>query len=181
MSSLSQTNLNTSIQTSPDEGPDLGELVKLWRDSACSEERLKLMTELRKKKLGFNEIEKFSLGLEYNLKSTKLKDSSKPTQKVVAAVMEMKMRDESQHLREMKRKKEKMRRLLEKTTKPKTYKYKKIIKELRTEAEIARKMSREKYRKKLNHLEMKYGKTEEEEDEPPIDMEKFSGTKCLRK
>ena len=50
------------------------------------------MTELRNRKLGFNEIEKFSLGLEFNLKSTKMKDSSKPTQKVVAAVMEIKMR-----------------------------------------------------------------------------------------
>ena len=105
----SQTKSHTSFQTSPDEGPDLGELIKLWRDSACSEERLKLMTELRKRKLGFNEIEKFSLGLEYNLKSNKLKDSSKPTQRVVDTVMEIKMRDESQHLREMNRRKEKMR------------------------------------------------------------------------
>ena len=114
-SSPSQPKPNTSIQTSIEEGPDLGELIKLWRDSASSEERLKLMTELKKKNLGFNEIEKFSLGLEYNLKSTKMKDSSKPTKKVVAAVMEIKMRDESQHLREMKRRKEKMRRILEKT------------------------------------------------------------------
>ena len=63
---------NSSSHTSPDEGPDLGELVKLWRDSACSEERLKLMTELRRRKLGFNEIEKFSLGLEYNLKDNRI-------------------------------------------------------------------------------------------------------------
>ena len=131
------------------------------------------MTELRRRKLGFNEIEKFSLGLEYNLKSDKMKDSSNPTQRVVDTVMEIKMRDESQHLREMNRRKEKMRKLLERTTKPKTYKYKKIIRELRSEAEQARKLS--KYMKKLNHLEMKYGKTEEEEEEePPKGMEKLT-------
>ena len=50
----SQKPTKFSIKTSHEEGPDLGELIKLWRDSACSEERLKMMTELRRKRLGFN-------------------------------------------------------------------------------------------------------------------------------
>ena len=44
-----------------------------------------------------NEIEMFSLGLQYNLKSEKMKDSSNlPKQKVTAAVMDIKLRDEAQ-------------------------------------------------------------------------------------
>ena len=182
--SLSQNLTNSSIYTSHEEGPDLGELRKLWRDSACSEERLKMMTELRKKNIGFNEIEMFSMGLEYNLKSEKMKDqSNKPKQKVIAAVMEIKIRDEAQHLREMKKKKEMMRKWLERTTHPKTYQYRKMIKKLRTEAETAREMSRKKYQNKLEHLERKYGETEEEleEKEPPPGMEHLVNLSVFRK
>ena len=76
-------------------GKDLSELLKLWKDIARSEVRLKLMRELRKKDLGFNEIENFRLGLRYNLKSERLREkSSKPIQKVIKSAMDLKMRDE---------------------------------------------------------------------------------------
>ena len=76
-------------------GKDLSELLKLWKDIARSEVRLKLMRELRKKDLGFNEIETFRLGLRYNLKSERLREkSSKPIQKVIKSAMDLKMRDE---------------------------------------------------------------------------------------
>ena len=65
--------INTSLNTSIIEGKELGELKKLWKDIAGSEERLKLMSELKNRKIGFNEIEMFNLGLEYDLKSEKLK------------------------------------------------------------------------------------------------------------
>ena len=55
---------NTSI-----EGKELGELKKLWRDIAASEVRLKMMSDLKQLKLGFNEIEQFSLGQQYDFKS----------------------------------------------------------------------------------------------------------------
>ena len=55
--------------TSIVEGKELGELKRLWSDTASSEERLKLMSELKKRKIGFNEVEMFSLGLKYDLKS----------------------------------------------------------------------------------------------------------------
>ena len=117
-----RTTTNRDIRTtSENEGPDLGELKKLWRDIASSETRLNLMSELRKKNLGFNEIEKFSLGLQFNLKSEKMKESgNKPTQKIIAAAMEMKLRDETQHCRELKRKREKMKRWLGATINPST-------------------------------------------------------------
>ena len=156
----------------------------MWRDSACSEERLKMMTELRRKRIGFNEIEMFSLGLQYNLKSDKMKDSSNmPNKKVTAAVMDLKLRDEAQHLKEMKRRKEMMRKWLERTTYPKKYQYKQIIKKLRSEAETAREMSRKKYQNKINHLERKYGETEQEEEEkePPPGMDHLSNLSIFRK
>ena len=183
MSIPSHKKPTSSILTSKREGLDLSELTKLWRDIASSEERLKLMTELKKRKVGFNEIEEFSLGLKYNLKSEKMRDpSNKPTQKVTAAAMEMKMRDESLHHKEMTKRKEKMRRWLAKMIHPKTHKYRMVIRDLRREAEEIRKICREKYRKKLNHLENKYTeKEEEEEEQPPPGMEKLSNLSIFRK
>ena len=72
MHSKIQTIINSSDITSI-EGKDLGELKKLWKDIAASEVRLKLMSELKRKKIGFNEIEQFSLGLQYDFKSEKWK------------------------------------------------------------------------------------------------------------
>ena len=81
----------TSSVTSIIEGKELGELKKLWRDIAGSEERLKLMSELKRRKIGFNEIEMFNLGLEYDLKSEKMKNPKnpkiKPTQNHIQFLM----------------------------------------------------------------------------------------------
>ena len=55
--------------TSQIEGSDLGELRQLWQDIAASESRMILMSALMGKKLGFREIENFSLGLKYSFKS----------------------------------------------------------------------------------------------------------------
>ena len=56
------------------EGKDLSEMERLWEDIAASGVRIKLMLDLKQKKIGFNDIENFSLGLEYNLKSDKMKE-----------------------------------------------------------------------------------------------------------
>ena len=74
--------------TSKLEGKDLGEMRKLWRDTASSEMRLAMMSGLKGKTLGFNEVENFSLGLKYSFKSERMKDlKDKPTETVVEAVM----------------------------------------------------------------------------------------------
>ena len=101
----SQNKLIFSDLTPSIGGKDLSELLKLWKDIAKSEIRLKLMVELRKKELGFNEIENFRLGLKYSLKSEKLRgENSKPIQRVIKSAMNLKMRDEIHHLNELKRK-----------------------------------------------------------------------------
>ena len=98
----SQNSNTFSDRTPKIGGKDLSELLKIWKNIARSEVRLKLMSELRKKDLGFNEIENFRLGLKYNLKSEKLKEqNSKPIQRVIMSAMDLKMRDETHHLNEM--------------------------------------------------------------------------------
>ena len=62
------------------------------------------MSDLNKKQVGFNDIENFSLGLEYNLKSDKMKgEQTKPTEPIIKAAMKMKIRDENYHQKELKR------------------------------------------------------------------------------
>ena len=163
-----------------EEGKVLGELSKLWQDIASSEARLKLMSDLKDKKLGFGEIETFSLGLEYNLKSEKLKDSKiRPTNKIVEEAMKLKMRDEAIHHQEMLRKREKMKTWLKKLYSHKIYQYKKTIKELRTGAGRVKKEQEEKYLKKMEHLERKF-KKEEEDLKPPPGMEELGSLSIFR-
>ena len=73
--------LKYSDITSLIDGKDLSGMVKLWEDIAISEARINLLARLQEKKLGFAQIEKFSLGLKYSLKSEKLQGTStKPIQ-----------------------------------------------------------------------------------------------------
>ena len=63
--------LKFSDITSFMDGKDLSGMKTLWEDVATSETRLNLISRLKNKNLGFCEIEKFSLGLKYSLKSKK--------------------------------------------------------------------------------------------------------------
>ena len=120
--------LEFSDLTSIIDGKELSGMVKTWEDVATSEARLNLLARLKEKKLGFQEVEKFSLGLKYSLKSGKYQDNSEgPIKKVVQAAMELKLRDESSHCDELKRKREKMKRGIGEKYHPRTEKYLKII------------------------------------------------------
>ena len=161
--------------TSKLEGKDLGEMRKLWRDTASSEMRLAMMSGLKGKTLGFNEVEKFSLGLKYSFKSERMKDlKDKPTEKVVEAVMATKMRDEIHHYYELRKTREMKKKRLGEKYHPKTKTYKKIIKYLREEAAEVKRTQGEKNRKKMEHIERKHRDTEEEEMNAPQSMEDFS-------
>ena len=96
--------LKFSDITSFMDGKELIGMKTLWEDVATSETRINLISRLKSKKLGFCEIEKFSLGLKYSLKSQKMQEKSdKPILKVVSAAMELKLRDETFHLMELKK------------------------------------------------------------------------------
>ena len=87
-----------------------------------------MITVLKNKNLGFNEIQQFGLGLRYNLKSEKMQDNSdKPLHKVIQAAMEMKRRDEIHHNIELKRNREDKKKWLAKIHHPKSKPYKKVI------------------------------------------------------
>ena len=176
----SQTTLQFSSITSKIDGRDLGDLSNTWRDTATSEARLKMLTVLKKKKLGFNEIEQFGLGLKYNLKSEKMQDhSEKPVQKVIQAAMEVKRKDEILHNRELKRERDDKKKWLAKKFHPKTKTYKKVIQYLRQEAEKAKEIQNKKYWKKIQHLEERY-RIEKEEKTAPPGMEKLSHLTVFR-
>ena len=160
--------------TSKIDGRDLGDLSNTWRNTATSEARLKMLTVLKKKKVGFNEIEQFGLGLKYNLKSDKMQDQGdKPVQKVIQAAMEVKRKDEILHNRELKREREEKKKWLAKKYHPQTKTYKKVIQYLRHEAEKEKEIQNKKYWKKIQHLEERYRIEKEEETAPP-GMEKLS-------
>ena len=99
-------NIKHSEITSRLDGWELGGMIKLWKECATSEARIKMIADLKNKKLGFNEIEQFGLGLKYSLKSKKLaEDNEKPIENVIKAAMRLKLSDEIHHNQELKREK----------------------------------------------------------------------------
>ena len=183
MHSKSPPKTKSSLKTSV-EGWELGELKKLWTETATSEARLKLMSELKKKKIGFNEVEQFSLSLQYDFKSEKWqKGGRRNTEKVVEAAMNIKIWDEAQNHRELTKKREEKKKWLETIYQHKKYQYKKVIGELRAEAEKIKKEQELKFRRKKEHLESRKRtqELEEEEEEIPKGMEKLINLKVFRK
>ena len=153
--------------------------MKLWKDCAASEARIKLIAELKNKNIGFNEIEQFGLGLKYSLKSKQLVDKNeKQIEKVIEAAMRLKLKDEIQHNKELKKEKNIERNRMTRKYHQQTETYKKTMKYLRQEAEKTRRLSMAKYKRKMGHLETRYrerrGETEEGDTVLPPGMENLA-------
>ena len=102
MSSQGSSQTYTSDFTSIVEGQNLSAMIKVWSDIAVSEVKMMMMKELRTLNVGFNEVEEFNLGLIYNCKSQKMKDSrNNPSKKVIKAAMEIKLNDERMFNKEL--------------------------------------------------------------------------------
>ena len=169
--SFSSKDIKFSDLTFRIEGQDLGEMKQLWQDIVTSEMRMDLMSTLQNKKVGFREIENFSLGLKYSFKSSKMKEQSdKPTESVVEAAIKVKLRDEKFHYRELINQRDLKKKELREKYHPKYQNYKKIIKFLRQEASEMKKKQREKYRSKAELLKKACRKEEEEETGAPKSM-----------
>ena len=70
-----------------------------------------MITVLKNKKLGVNEIQQFELGLRYNQKSERMQEKSeKPLLRVIQAAMEVKRRDEIHRNKELKIQREEKKR-----------------------------------------------------------------------
>ena len=185
MPSISPKNkLRFSDITSRVDGSDLGGMLKLWKDCAASEARIKLIAELKIKNIGFNEIEQFGLGLKYSLKSKQLVDKNeKEIEKVIQAAMRLKLKDEIQNNKELKKEKNKERHRMTKRYHQQTETYRKTMKYLRQEAEKTRRLSMAKYKRKMGHLETRYkerrGETGEEETVLPPGMEDLASLRVF--
>ena len=162
--------------TSRLDGWELGGMVKLWKECATSEARIKLIADLKNKKLGFNEIEQFGLGLKYSLKSKKLTENKeKPIENVIQAAMRLKLIDEIQHNKELKREKNIERRKLAKIHHQQTETYKRTMRYLKQEAEKERREQTLKSKNKVEHLDKRYREREikEEDTGMPPGMEEM--------
>ena len=112
-------------------GQELSGMKSLWEEIAISESRLNLIAKLQEKKLGFVEIEQFSLGLKYSLRSEKMRENNvKPIQKVIRSAMELKIRDESFQLKDLKKSREQARKRVAQKYHHRSEKYRKIMKYL---------------------------------------------------
>ena len=142
-------------------GGELGGMLKLWRECAISEARIKMIADLKNRKLGFNEIEQFGLGLKYSLKSRKLAENNeKPIESVIQAAMKLKLRDEIHHNQELKKDKNIERKKLARRHHQQTENYKRTMKYLKQEAEKKRREQTQKYRNRIDHLEKRYRERE---------------------
>ena len=172
MSPLCSKPIKHSDITSKVDGTSLGEMLTAWKDAAASEVRVNMLDTLIKKKIGLNEVEQFSLGLRFGLKSEKMqKRSGKTVEEVVQAAMVLKLRDEKENSRELQRRKEDMKTWLAKKYHPKNKNFKKIVQYLRQEAWTEKKILAEKSKRKIAHLEEEYRKNEEDKALIPPGME----------
>ena len=163
-SELQNHPLTYSEITSLIDGKDLSGMKQLWEDVAKSEARLNLIAKLQERELGFAEVEQFSLGLKYSLKSDKMKGkNAKPIQKVVRAAMDLKVRDESFLLKDLKKRREKMRRKVSEKYHHRSEKFRKIMRYLRQEAAKVKNIVKKKYRMKMKTLKEKFREDEEDD------------------
>ena len=169
-----------SVRTSyKDEGESLGEMERVWNEVAKSEMRISLMDSLKEIKVGFNDIEYFNLGLQYNFKSdlhTEIdRDKGRDTT-VIEAAMKLKRKDEIKYRRIMMRKKMKMRKEQEEILGKKSNKHRKMMSRLAEMVEETKKNLREKYDRKIKHLRDKFDQDKEMQlDKVPDEMMDFSG------
>ena len=171
----SQTPISVSYFTSATEGESLGEMEKVWCGIASTEMRIKLMENLINKKVGFNDVEMFNLGLESNMKSKSLKEEGKYRDTtVIVAAMERKRKDEVRYRRELIKKRNELRKNMVEMMGEKCNKYRRMIKHLMTTAQKTKETLKTKYDNKFEHLRDKYEEDKEKKmDTVPEEMEEY--------
>ena len=79
-------------------GQELEEEIKVWKETAASEARIRLMQEMKKEKVSFADIEHFEQEIYNKFKSQEFKSKSTPgnnlSAKVTKQIMEVKLLDE---------------------------------------------------------------------------------------
>ena len=168
-------NNSHSPETSAIEGHSLGELEKTWEDLAASEARIRMMDKLAAFKVGFNDVENFNLGLIFNSKTINNDEHREGGgKKVVEVAMKFKRKDEIRNRKRLIKEKIKLRRKIETELKLTNNKKKKMMTHLNKIAENKKSELEEKYRKKIDHLRMKYEVDKNRDmDRVPQEMEEY--------
>ena len=175
------TPIKTSVSTTPSSigGQERRVKIKVWQKVAESSARLNLLKALIKEKIGLNEIEEFSIGLQCKYKSQKFKNSAdqviRKDGKFMEQAMKSKLADEQCYHRELVDKKIKEKREIAKKLIKNSRPYRKFMKMLRDEEQRKKAQMTRKFKKKLEHLKTKYSTDKNHEEvRIPDDVKEFS-------
>ena len=132
-------------------------------DTAANESRMHMMVELLKVKVGFADIEEFSLGLNYKCRAKSESDNGGQIEwKVIRTAMESKLIDARKIDKSLKREQNIIRKKIYGKNGDASRKAKKTIRILKSEARNKKKELRIKYSKKIEHLLKKYRQDDED-------------------
>ena len=150
-----------------------------WRKLVESEERLGFFRRMVKLNLQVREIQHLGDNSNNKLRSEKMKNANSEKE-VVRQIMDMKLKDERRHQREVRKERNEKRRKLEEML-SKT-RFKSIISQINGESKRWKKLERGKYDSKIEHLR-KIRREEDEKtlEECPIELEKFKQIKVFSK
>ena len=156
-------------------------VIKVWQDLVALEMRIKLMRELGKLGVGLAEIENFGINLRTKLRSEKQKDrGGEVTRKVTEESMRIKMRDEQRYREELVKRRNQMRKEIERKLGKNTRPYRRQMALLKEEGEKIRREREEKYDEKMKHLKEKFRKEEEEKENAiPEELEEYEKMKVF--
>ena len=159
-------------------------MQKVWQEISASESRLTMMMELRKYEVGFGDLENFDIELNSKFRSTfyieKVRESGSQSN-VVKEGMKVKIRDEEKYLLEMYRKRDEIRRDLARKYTKNSRTYRRILKNLKIEANKTTSEQRKKYETKIKHLRRKFKEEEREKIKKlPKGLEGFEKLRDMR-
>ena len=132
-----------------------------WRKLVDSEERLRFFKYMVGRELEVRDIEHFGDDLNEKFKSEKMR-GGRSERAVIKAIMELKLKDERRFQREIKKRRDRDKRELERQMDSKNS-FKVIISQINGEAVKWRKMERSKFESKIEHLKRLRREREEEE------------------
>ena len=166
------TNVTPSIEAGGQRKETKDRLRNVWRKQVESEERLKFLKRMVGVNIGVRETEHIGENIVEKFRSEKMK-RGESEQEIVKLIMNMKLKDEKCHQRELKREKQSIRSELEGEFEGKNS-FRRIISDLNYEAKRWRKMERNRFQKKEKHLKGVREKIELEEMEKcPEEIETY--------
>ena len=150
-------------------GVNQGFVSDLWIEYTVAKCRADMFRALTRLDIGVNEVEDYNASVNLKLRSENLKQKGcQGNRDVVRAAMRVKLRDANYKVSEIARKKDKYRREIKSTFGLRSVTTRKILRNFCEEAEKTRKVIREEYKRKINHLRKKF--ESKKKDNIPDDM-----------